>query len=207
MPQEPDVKRSIVFIDGQNLFHSVREAFGYSYPNYDVQALANAVCLPQGWHLAQVRFYTGIPAQGDDAFWNRFWSGKLLAMKRQGVIVYSRALKRREAIVRCPHGSSFPFRYREEKGVDVRLSLDVISLAYQNEYDVAVIVSQDQDLSEVAEEVRRIARKQSRWLKIASAFPYAQGVSKYFGIDKTDWIGIDKPTYDSCIDPHDYRRP
>jgi hypothetical protein len=40
MPPEPATKRTIAFIDGQNLYHSVREAFGYTYPNYDVQTLA-----------------------------------------------------------------------------------------------------------------------------------------------------------------------
>jgi hypothetical protein len=33
MPPEPTVKRAVAFIDGQNLFHAVREAFGYTYPN------------------------------------------------------------------------------------------------------------------------------------------------------------------------------
>lgn len=36
MPPEPIVKRAVTFIDGQNLFHAAREAFGYIYPNYDV---------------------------------------------------------------------------------------------------------------------------------------------------------------------------
>lgn len=30
---EPAVKRTVVFIDGQNLFHAVKSAFGYPYPN------------------------------------------------------------------------------------------------------------------------------------------------------------------------------
>ena len=42
MPIEPAVKRAIVFIDGQNLFHAVKEAFGYRWPNYDVGKLAHA---------------------------------------------------------------------------------------------------------------------------------------------------------------------
>ena len=33
MPTEPGVKRTIAFVDGQNLFHAAREAFGYTYPN------------------------------------------------------------------------------------------------------------------------------------------------------------------------------
>ena len=46
---EPSVKRAIAFVDGQNLFHNVRYAFGYTYPNYDVQKLSQAVCNAQGW--------------------------------------------------------------------------------------------------------------------------------------------------------------
>ena len=32
VPLEPSVKRAIAFVDGQNLFCAVREAFGYSEP-------------------------------------------------------------------------------------------------------------------------------------------------------------------------------
>ena len=59
MLSEPSAKRAIVFCDGQNLYHAAREAFGYTYPNFSVKALAQAVCLKQGWLLAQTRFYTG----------------------------------------------------------------------------------------------------------------------------------------------------
>ena len=51
MPAEPAVKRTIAFVDGQNLFHNARSVFGYTYPNYDVQKLAQAVCASRGWTL------------------------------------------------------------------------------------------------------------------------------------------------------------
>ena len=51
-----------------NLFHAAREAFGYTYPNYDVLALADAVCRTRGWTLLQARFYTGIPDPIDNPF-------------------------------------------------------------------------------------------------------------------------------------------
>ena len=44
----------------------------------------------------------------------------------------------------------------------VRIALDVIRLAHQNAYDVAVLFCRDQDLSEVAEELRLIARERDR---------------------------------------------
>lgn len=54
--------RAIAFVDGQNLFYAARDAFGYTYPNYDPLNLAQAVCGTKQWRLAEVRFYTGIPA-------------------------------------------------------------------------------------------------------------------------------------------------
>ena len=54
MPNEPAVKRTIAFVDGQNLYHHARSAFGYTYPNYEVQKLAQAVCVGHGWNLERV---------------------------------------------------------------------------------------------------------------------------------------------------------
>jgi hypothetical protein len=50
-----------------------------------------------------------------------------------------------------------------------------------------------------------ISREQSRWIKIASAYPFSPTVRNYRGIEKTDWIKIDKETYDLCLDKRDYR--
>ena len=40
MLTEPLVKRAVVFIDGQKLYHSFLESSDYSYPNYDMKALS-----------------------------------------------------------------------------------------------------------------------------------------------------------------------
>ncbi len=204
-PVEPRDKRAVVFIDGQNLFHAAREAFGYTYPNYDILTLARRICETRGWTLTQVRFYTGIPDFADDAFWHRFWEAKLRAISWQGVHIHSRLLRYRNKTVRLPDGTTHTFLAGEEKGIDVRLALDVIRMAHRKEYDVAVIFSQDQDLSEVAEEIRAIAREQDRWIKVACTFPFSPTTRNRRGIDKTDWIRIDRATYDGCLDRRDYR--
>jgi uncharacterized LabA/DUF88 family protein len=202
---EPDIKRTVAFIDGQNLFYAARNAFGHTYPNYDVSALATAICQKQNWKLAQVRFYTGIPDVTDDASWNHFWTAKLAQMGRQGVHVFSRALRYRNQTVRLPDGQTHTFLVGQEKGVDVRLALDIVSLAYQKAYDVVLVFSQDQDLSEVADEIRPIAKQQIRWIRIACAFPSSPASANRRGINGTDWIKIDRATYDACLDPRDYR--
>lgn len=203
---EPTQKRTIVFIDGQNLFHAAREAFGYTFPNYNVQKLAQQVVDTQSdWQLTQVRFYTGIPDVTDNAHWHTFWTRKLLAMSRAGVYTYSRPLRYRNKRVDLPDGSTHTFLVGEEKGIDVRLALDITRLANKDSYDVALIFSQDQDLSEVADEIRHLARERSRWIKVACAFPDSPTTRNRRGINRTDWIRIDRSNYDACIDPRDYR--
>lgn len=205
IPAEPTIKRAVAFIDGQNLFHSAKHAFGHAYPNYDVLKLAESVCAANGWQLKQVRFYTGIRSQSDSYFWHSFWTNKLLAMSRAGVHDYSRPVRYRNKTVRLPEGSSHSFLVGEEKGIDVRIAVDTIGMAHRKEYDVGVIFSQDQDLSEVADEIRVIAHEQDRWIKLASAFPSSPAYQNIRGINGTDWLRIDRAMYDACIDPRDYR--
>lgn len=203
--QEPPDKRSVVFFDGQNLFHAAREAFGYRFPNYDPIKLARKVCEPNKWSLSEIRFYTGVPDSRDDIFWNHFWTAKLAQMGRSGVVTFSRSLRYRNQTVQLPDGSDFTFLVGQEKGVDVRIALDVVRLARRNAYDVAVLFSQDQDLREVADELRLIAKEQGRWIKIVSVFPSSPTSRNVRGIERTDWIKIDRAIYDECVDQRDYR--
>jgi uncharacterized LabA/DUF88 family protein len=202
---EPAIKWAVTFIDGQNLYRSAKEAFGYHYPNYDVLALSKAVCRVQHWNLARVKFYTGVPDPHDDPFWNHFWIGKLAVMGKAGITVFSRPLRYRNDTVKLPDGSTHTYLRGDEKGIDVRIALDIIGGAMQNEFDVAVVFSKDQDLSEVADEIRVLAQQQSRWIRIACAFPMSPTVTNRRGINNTQWIHIDRNTYDACLDTTDYR--
>lgn len=202
---EPLQKRAVVFVDGQNLFHSVKDAFGYAYPNFDILLLAREVCTAQGWDIVECRFYTGIPNPEDNPFWNSFWVKKTAQMGRAGVRIFTRPLRYRNKTVRLPDGSTHTFLTGEEKGIDVRIALDVLTGSMNASYDVAVVFSQDQDLSEAATEIRVIAQQYDRWIKIACAFPWSPAAHNKRGINGTDWLKIDRATYDKCIDTKDYR--
>jgi uncharacterized LabA/DUF88 family protein len=207
-PVEPKVKNTIVFVDGQNLYGAAKDAFGYNYPNYDIKRLSEKICTNRGWSLTGIYFYTGIPNSQDDAFWHNFWSKKLSYMGRLGIKIFSRSLRYHNKDFMCPScNKTYTSLVGHEKGVDVRIALDVIRLAHEKKYDVGVIFSQDQDLSEVADEVRRISIEQNRWIKLASAFPKSPTSKNTKGINNTEWIQIDKKMYDTCIDPNDYRNP
>ena len=202
---EPGIKRAVAFFDGQNLYHHARNAFGYHHPNYDIQKLSQCICNQENWSLVGIHFYTGVPDPADDPMWNRFWTGKLAAMGRQGIAVFSRSLRYRNKTVKLPDGSTYSFLHGEEKGIDVRIALDVIGMAVRNEYDVALVFSQDQDLSEVADEIRVIAHQQNRWIRMACAYPISPTTSNRRGINNTQWIQIDRKLYDTCLDLKDYR--
>jgi uncharacterized LabA/DUF88 family protein len=195
---EPSVKRTVAFFDGQNLYHSAREAFGYTYPNYDIFARANCICAEKGWLFDHARFYTGIPDKMDNKIWHDFWEKKLLALSRQGVVTFSRQLRYRNKRVTLPDGTKHSFLTGQEKGVDVRIALDVIRLARQNAYDIALVFSEDQDFSEVAKEIRIIAKEQNRWIRIASAYPHSP-THRGYKIHQTEGIPIDRQTFDKCI--------
>lgn len=205
MPAEPSSKRTIAFIDGQNLFHSVKAAFGYPYPNYDPLALSREVCASRGFHLESVRFYTGVPDITDNKFWHEFWRKKLQLLGTRGIITYSRPLKYRDTLIELKDGTTSRVPVGHEKGIDIRIALDIVRLAIDKAYDVALIFSQDQDLSEATDEVRKISIQQERWIKTVCAFPVSSAVNNSRGINKTEWIKFEKVIYDKCIDPNDYR--
>jgi uncharacterized LabA/DUF88 family protein len=194
--------RTIVFVDGQNLYHLARAAWSpgpqvpgspYGYPSYDVEKLA-AWLVGRGSRrvLQQIRFYTGVPDPRDTqtTFWHGFWSRKLRYLVSRGVYVYRGRVR--------PGG--------QEKGVDVSLSVDLVHLTYEAAYDVAIIVSQDWDFGSAVRLARAIAHDHDRPLTLESAFPYEAYRMNPRGVPGTTWIHIDKQTYDTCLDPNDYRR-
>ncbi len=192
--------RTVVLFDGQNLYHLAREAWApipatpgspYSWPSYDVAKLATAlVARTSGRTLTQIRFYTGVPTPNSNPFWHGFWSNKLRFLSSRGIYVY--------------RGRVNPGQ--QEKGVDVSIAIDLIHMAYKNEYDVAIVVSQDWDFKPAISMAKEIATDQGRALSFESAFPYEPGRSKSpRGTPGAIWVHIDKALYDSCHDPTDYR--
>ncbi len=203
--EETAARKAVAFIDGQNLYHHAKAAFGHTHPNFDPNKLFDAVCERKGWLNRGVRFYTGVPSAKNNPFWHGYWSNRLLAMRRSGIHVTSRPLRYYREEIRHDNNAATVIDVPVEKGIDVRLALDVIRLAREKQYDVGVIFSQDQDLAEVVSDVRDISRTQDRWIKLVSAFPSGPDASARRGIDGTDWFRIGQELYEACLDLRDYR--
>ena len=107
--------RTLVFIDGQNLYRLAMRAYRrghpYHWPSYDAMKLAQALAsrIP-GRTLSEVRFYTGVPDLAQNADWHGFWNNELRHLQRQGVRVYRQELS----------------ATGQEKEVDVRLAVELV---------------------------------------------------------------------------------
>ncbi len=137
--------------------------------------------------------------------WYGYWERRFLGMRRIGIEVIARPLRYNIESLSMPGGRTREIVTAQEKGIDLRIGLDVVRMARLGQLDVAIIFSQDQDLAEVAEEVREISYSEARWLKVVSAFPVGPAVPRARGINKTDWFRMDQAFYDACLDPLDYR--
>lgn len=200
--------RAIVFFDGQNIYQAAREAFGlprFNTPNYDPLLLARFVCERRGLALQQTRFYTGVPPADKDRRWNGFWNNKLRAMASNGVHVFQRPVRYRMEKISVGDGVELEREVGKEKGVDVRIAIDMLTLFMRKAYDVAVVFSQDQDLSEAVTEMKEIAEVEGRHFFAISAFPFGQLSQNNRPITGTSPERIALQDYDKCLDKKDYR--
>jgi uncharacterized LabA/DUF88 family protein len=90
-------------------------------------------------------YYTGIPNPHDDGGERHALSDLLEELERRpGFFV--RRFNRRATTRECPHCSN-AIAYTEEKMVDTSLVTDLVMLAVQDAYDVAVVFSGDLDIA------------------------------------------------------------
>ena len=78
-------------------------------------------------------------------------------------------------------------------------------LTYEQQYEVAMIVSQDRNFGPAVGLAKEMARGQGRQLIFESCFPVGPGTTSTRGIPGTKWVEIDQATYDACFDARDYR--
>lgn len=195
MQREPVTKRAVAFIDASNTRASARRAFGESFGNFNPVALAEEVCAAQGWTLAGVSYYLGVPDVRVTEDGHYTWMKRCARWRKQGVRVFTRTLLQDE------QGT------QREKGIDVRLALDAVSQFRRGLYDVALIFSQDQDFSELAAELKAIAREEKRWVQVISAFPAAETTEAApSGISGTIGLALGETEFRKVLDTPENRK-
>lgn len=205
-PYPPSTCRVHAFFDAQNLFLTAKECFGYKYPNFDPIKLAKEITkLERNRVLKRIHFYTGVHTIEEDEFLHHFWMNKLQGLRRAGVEVHYRFLKYTEIEKKTETGNTEIIKKPREKGIDVKIAVDLIKLARKGLYDVAIIFSQDTDLNEAIDELYEVKKEFNRWIRFECAYPYREGMKNPRGLKKTKWWKISKELYDICIDKRDYR--
>lgn len=135
--------RTVVFIDYQNMYRSAREAFNWEsegghFGNFRPYGLGRRMVREVDRLLTQVRVYTGIHIPQRNAAQHAQMQRRMAAWVAESpekVALFPRPLRYSS---RRPGG--------EEKGVDVELAIDLVSLALDDEFDTVILASGDTDL-------------------------------------------------------------
>ncbi len=196
---DQEAQRTIAYIDGTSLVLGVRDAFGHRWPLCDPYVLARKLCERQGWSLVHTRFYASIPSIDDDPDSFEWWSALLAGLELAGVWTWTRLQESRVINVPLPDGGTATRRVLLSKGVIVRIALDAVRIQNAGAQDVALFLSQDPDLSEVADELRAVAETQGRPLRVASAYPFTITARGPKGVPRTDHLRVERALYESCV--------
>jgi hypothetical protein len=150
-------RRVAVFIDYQNCFGFARRAF--CEPD-DPPATAGQL-LPRAlgrflaekengsYELVYCGVYSGIASSAKEP--------KTFAARRKQAAAWEKAGC--AVVMRPLRYQGWPDERPREKGVDVRLAIDVVAKALANEFDVAIIASCDTDLAPVVELLLELKEK------------------------------------------------
>lgn len=138
--------RVMVFVDGSNLYHSVRSEYGRT--DIDFAKLCGLLC--NGRELVRGYYYNASvdqvrePARyaSQQRFFDRLRRVPRIEV-RLGTLVYPTA---------------WPDAPPYEKGIDVRLATDMLTHAFKGNYDTAVLVSGDNDFADAVQAVKDLGR-------------------------------------------------
>ncbi len=145
------MKKVIVFIDGNNLFHRMWEF--YKTHMIDIQELANTLCCSNR-ELKQVRYYYSPFVKQVNEKTASLQQIYVEGMRKttpnlhisQGKYIKTRTILKKEVFKKIKDIiTPEDLTGYVEKGVDVQIAVDMINLGIKKEYDTAILVSTDSD--------------------------------------------------------------
>lgn len=160
----------VVFIDAQNSYNDARRAFCQrsdpaTYGQFDTLRLARLLVgrQPLGTTgqrtLKEVRVYRGRPDATREPKTYGAHMRQCAAWEHDGAKVIYRPL-------RYPH--DWPASPAEEKGIDVEIAIDMVTMAMNEELDIAILFSTDTDLRPPLEAFFRLPFNSPRTVEVAT---------------------------------------
>jgi len=145
--------RAIVFIDGSNFYHRLKylTANRNDIVLLDFDFIGFCKWLCKNNEMVEIRYYIGAVRRKKD---NK--KSETMYANQQRLF-----FKLQRYNVKIIQGQLIQHRDKSyhEKGVDVRLAVEMIRLARQNKYDIAYLLSSDTDLVPAVEEVLSLNKK------------------------------------------------
>lgn len=144
----------MVFIDGNNLNNAVYHLFRGSPPKYDIKKLAEKLCGDRR-SLIKVYYYTALADREDNprAYDNhrKFIDALRFVPRLEVTVGYlaKREIPGKELKLEDP--STY---IHVEKETDVNIATDLLTKAFFNSYDTAILVSADSDYARAVESVK-----------------------------------------------------
>jgi len=138
-----------VYVDGSNLYHKLRNLDISNTTYFDYGGLAK--WLARNRKIVSKRYYIGvIRAKESDKKGQVLRKSQIklfnhLSSKKQGFIIKRGYLMKNEGVY-------------HEKGVDVKIAVDMLVGAYENMYDTAILISSDTDLVPAIQKVRQLGK-------------------------------------------------
>jgi len=148
------MKKAFVFIDGGNFYFKLKESLSKSDKKYSLLKFNfGKFCewLSEPNQLVEIHYYLGAVKRRI----NDEKSEKMYADQQR----LFRKLQSQNIIISLGQLIRHPDKTYHEKGVDVRLAVEMIRFARQNKYDIAYLLSSDTDLVPAVEEIQSIGKE------------------------------------------------
>jgi uncharacterized LabA/DUF88 family protein len=200
------LRRICLFVDYQNAYMQARRCFGSAVaPSQAGQfvpvALGELLATRRrsaalDGVLHQVRLYRGLPDASRDSQAHAAVGRQTLSWTSDPrVVVVTRPLRYRR-------GGRRP----EEKGIDVRLAVDFVTMALRGEYDVGVLLSHDTDLVPALEAVLDLSPATA--VEVAAWAPTTGRVNRLRVPGRQVWCHyLTAADHAAVADPRNYARP
>jgi len=150
----PSPERVAIFIDGSNFYHGLRAMFQRT--TVDFGKFSERLC--SGRKHVRTYYYI-VPLNQKENPQAYSQQQKFFAYLDKVPYLERRLgrLVRRQQQLQCPHcNKTFDREFHLEKGVDVKIAMDMLDMAVKKIYDVAVLVSGDGDFSNAIRAVKEL---------------------------------------------------
>ena len=178
------IKKAVIFIDGNNFYHGMRKIGLPPVTDFDYEAFSQKLVVDREW--VETRYYIGrVQQKGDMTRYQKQRKFLSYLEKYPQIKIFQGRVEMRptkdasrklqkwlnalpdrnidlptnimDELTQIAQSMAAPIWV--EKAVDVMIATDMVSMAYEEQYDVAYLVSADGDFTPAVEKVRKTGRQ------------------------------------------------